>query len=421
MIYPETKVEGIHIEGNVEKSPVIIGNENKITIKEFHDTPIIIKNTKKRFTKFCNDYDKKNKKILVVGEVMLDHKIVGSEAKYEDVQKHEIIIRGGEVYRVGREPKTLGGAADIALAFSEISNVTLIGVIGTDNEGKDLIKECDAHNIQHDFIESTKVKTTTKIYIHRLTQGPEKEVIRFDKEDIESMTSYCNSDTVQNKIIEKIKKYVNNIDCIVIKDHQKGMISKDFIEKIAEISNNKIPLYVDPKYAWEKFEGLMIQAILPNMKEAASALFDIKRKDDEILERDKNCKLEDMEYSHLVNKYNKCKNFIIKAANKGAVIVSEDIKDCPIEVKPLLVGSAFNTDVGCGDVFDAFVIVGMLNEYTLEESVLFANFIAGLKTKKSLGEPIHIEDIKKELKRYSFEEYIIDNLPLIHKIEMFEN
>jgi D-beta-D-heptose 7-phosphate kinase/D-beta-D-heptose 1-phosphate adenosyltransferase len=52
----------------------------------------------------------------------------------------------------------------------------------------------------------------------------------------------------------------------------------------------------------------------------------------------------------------------------------------------------------------------------LEESVLFANFVAGLKTKKPLGELMSLDDIKKELEQESFKKYIIDNVPVVNKI-----
>lgn len=391
---------------------------------------VLIKNTKHRFKNLCNEYRKKNKNILVVGEVMLDHKIRGSEAKYQDVQKHdivkreveyqdvwkdEIVKRAGEVYMVNEEPKTLGGAADIAMALSKISNVTLIGVVGLDCEGKTLIEECKAHDIKCGLIEAPNVKTTTKIYIERLTQGTDKETIRFDRESTESMKRYCESN--HHTIINEVSKYVNNIDCIVIKDHNKGMISKELIEKIASIIGDKIPLYVDPKYNWERFESVEIKAILPNIKEAASGLYDIEKNEYKVLKRDKSCTLEYIECSNLFEMFSNCENIIIKAAKEGAIIMSRIENNCPIKVRPFLTGHDFKTDVGCGDVFDAFVIVGMLCQHTPKESVLFANFIAGLKTKKSLGEHMCVDDIEKELEKDSFKKYVTDNSKLFIELE----
>jgi D-beta-D-heptose 7-phosphate kinase/D-beta-D-heptose 1-phosphate adenosyltransferase len=383
------------------------------------------------FKEICTACAKKDKNILVIGDVMLDYKIKATFAKYEDVQKHQILFKGGEVYMVSDESKTLGGAADISMALSKISNVTLIGVIGSDCEGKTLQELCKKNKIRSCLEQNSKVKTTTKIYIHRMTEKGEEKILRFDSEDIKSMTSYCQIKDVRDKLIDKIKKCINTednkVDCIVIKDHQKGMISTEIVREIAKVaSNEKIPLYVDPKYNWQIFKDVMINSILPNMKEAASALYDIKSEEGKILEKDLNCKLENAEYISLVTEYPMCKNFVIKAASEGAIIMSQSPDVYPKDSNPLLVEERkvinpflvdkrdFETDVGCGDVFDAFMIIGMLNNYNLVKSALFANFVAGLKTKKSLGEHMSLDDIKDEMKKKLYEKYIADNLLLIN-------
>ena len=404
---------------------LITKKEEKELIPIDQDNKFRLIYMKKLFQKLCKEYGGKKKEIniLIVGDVMLDHKMEGSEAKFDKVQKHQIIKLGrGKVYMVDKEPKTLGGAADIARAFCEVSRVIMIGVIGSDCEGNTLKTICKEYNINFKPIETTKVLTTTKIYLHRLTEGPAEEVIRFDRENIELMTSYCDSKDVQDEIIKKINEDVKDINCIVIKDHQKGMISKELVKKISETaSNNNISLYVDPKYDWEKFKDIKVSAILPNMKEAASGLYDIKKEKEEnkIMQCDHDCKLKDKEYKTLVRNYPNCDNFIIKAADKGAVILSRNANDVTREeIKPFLnIGDDFETDVGCGDVFDAFAIIGRLHEYTLEESVLFANFAAGLNTKKPLGELISLADIKEELEQESFKKYIVDNILVVDKIK----
>mgnify|MGYP000897572958 CR=1 FL=1 len=209
------------------------------TSKEFASmTPLLneelLKHSKTNFNNFCEEYRKKTKKILIIGDVFLNHTLVGIQAKYSDVQKHTIISRGGGVYTVNVETETLGGAAYLALALSEISHVILISVIGLDHEGNTLIKKCKDHKIQFNPIETIEVKTTTRAYINQLADDCDRGVLRFDNEDIKSMTRYCNSENVQDTIINKIKEYTNSIDCIVIKDYEKGVISEKLVKKIAK-------------------------------------------------------------------------------------------------------------------------------------------------------------------------------------------
>lgn len=371
------------------------------------------------FQKLCDEYSKKEKKILIIGDVMLDHTMRGDTAKYNKVESHE-----SEAYMLRkkeRESKTLGGAADIARAFSDVSQVTLIGVIGSDCEGQDLAKLCKEQCIDLRPIIINNVLTTTKIYFYQpLGQRvPRWRVIRFDREDTELMKTECLEK--KNEICSKIEEAVRNpIDCIVIKDHEKGLITQNIVRKISTIAiDKKIDLFVDPKYTWNKFKDVVIKAILPNIKEA---LFGIQEEEDEIRTKTSNSMLDPYDYIKLVENYPDCKNFIIKADEKGAVIVSKNVKDeIKIEdIKPLEVGSNLETGIGCGDVFDAYIIIGVLHGYSLEISALFANFVAGLRAEKPLGVIISPKDIKKELIPESPRfKYFKDNKKLVKNIEEY--
>lgn len=360
------------------------------------------------FQELCDEYEshKKARKILIVGDVMLDHKMEGKKPDIDEVHTHGL----DNVYKLSNkkyESKTLGGAANIAYALSKVSQVTLIGIIGSDCEGETLEKLCKDENIDFLPIKIPEVLTTTKIYFFNLPDGEKKEIIRFDREDRDLMIKSCNKETVQDKIFEKIKEVTkSHIDCIVLKDHEKGMISEDLLKKISIIARNKeiandneIPLFVDPKYKWEKFKDIKIKAILPNIKEASFGLYDDPKKEDfdEIRRNIKNRKLKDEDYRKLIKKYPECDNFVIKAEEKGAFILSKSASERKIEeVKSLRIDDIV-TDVGCGDVFDAFVIIGMLNKHSLKESVFFANFVAGLRTKKPLGEVMSPDEINEEI------------------------
>jgi bifunctional ADP-heptose synthase (sugar kinase/adenylyltransferase) len=259
-------------------------------------------------------------------------------------------------------------------------------------------------------------------------------VVRFNREDSKLMEKKCLE--YKDIVINKIEEAAKNSDCIVIKDHEKGFITADLVKKISKIANdNKIPLFVDPKYKWDKFNDINIKAILPNIKEASYGLLG-KENESEIRRRWNNSTLYDDDYKKLVDKYPKCENIIIKADRKGAFIVSANIPEGikPKEIMALpLQEKEFNTGIGCGDVFNAYAIVGILSrhaqeksvleesvleESVLEESVLFANFVAGLRAKKSLGQVMSPDEIKSELKNESthFNDYIIKNEQLVETI-----
>jgi len=380
------------------------------------------------FQKLCEDYSKKEKRVLVVGDVMLDHRMQGDKAKYEEVEKHEA---GDNVYMLAgksNESKTLGGAASVARMFSEIAQVTLIGVIGPDCEGTILARLCEENKIPFDPVEISKVLTTTKIYFFCLREDQLKpDILRFDREDKELMTTECVKTETQEKIISKVNVAVNSpVDCIVIKDHGKGMITEDTVKEISKIARNRsIPLFIDPKYAWNKFrdKDVKIKSILPNIKEASHGLYDegeAEKRNFDIKSRVVDSKLKDDDYRTLATRYPNCENFIIKADRKGAVILTRNVNDRVIEIKPLVLDSEFETGIGCGDTFDAFVITGLLHGHTMEESVLFANLVAGIRATKKVGEVVSPDIIKYELRPDSskFKKYLVDNGALVRNIEL---
>jgi D-beta-D-heptose 7-phosphate kinase/D-beta-D-heptose 1-phosphate adenosyltransferase len=358
------------------------------------------------FQELCEKYKKREKYILIIGDVMLDHRMKGKKAKFDKVEGHEV----GEDFMLhgqSGEHKTPGGASNVACAFSKVSDVTLIGVISSDSsdyEGKTLKERCK-ENFTFDPVEIPGILTTTKIYFEYPDQQGKTGVVRFNREDSKLMEKKCLE--YKDIVINKIKEAAKNSDCIVIKDHEKGFITADLVKKISEIANdNKIPLFVDPKYNWNKFNNVDIKAILPNIKEASFGLLregdePIEEiKEDEITRRQTDSKLFPGDYKKLVDKYPKCKNFIIKADIKGAFIASKDIDNGkkPEDILALpLNDREFETGIGCGDVFDAYAIIGILNRHTLEESILFANFAAGLRAKRSLGEVISPDEIKDML------------------------
>ncbi|CAG0979072.1 MAG: PfkB family carbohydrate kinase [Candidatus Methanoperedens sp.] len=376
------------------------------------------------FQELCEEYEshKKVKNILIVGDVMLDHKMEGREAEYEEVQFHDL----KRVYKLSDksyESKTLGGAANVAWAFSKVSRVTLIGVIGSDCEGETLVNLCKEPEINFLPIRIPQVMTTTKIYFYSESprQGEEKSSTRFDREDSDLMESACNDchDYIITKINEAGDSHNSPIDCIVLKDHEKGMISEKLFKEVSKIAHErKIPLFVDPKYKWRIFnnKGVKIEAILPNIKEASSGIY--PKGNIQIRINARESTLLPQNYKTLVDTYPNCGNFIIKADKNGAVILSMNANGMDKEeIKPLpLNKDEFVTGVGCGDVFDAFAIIGILHKHSLEESVLFANFVAGLRTKKPLGVVMSPGEIKQELETESFTKYIIDNERVVNKI-----
>ncbi|MEN6343154.1 MAG: hypothetical protein ABFC89_11425, partial [Methanospirillum sp.] len=250
----------------------------------------------KRMVKIIAEEREKNR-ILVIGDVMLDHIMYCKKTPLLQSQRHNV----DEDYSYKRpeilkERKELGGAAHVAYACSVVSEILLFGIIGDDGQGRDL-KTAAIERIGTTgaggwhLRELAEFITTTKIYIDcSLTDadnGP-KKIIRINRELIES-DGRAEILKVKESLVREVENYLLDdrwgINGIVFKDHEKGYLSEELLHEIVPIVNRKLSeknkpdkpdeffVFIDPKYNWKKFTGLdTVHGIIPTVKEAAGGI-----------------------------------------------------------------------------------------------------------------------------------------------------
>ena len=115
--------------------------------------------------------------ILVVGDVMLDHYLIGLTNRISPEAPVPIVD-------IIEEKWVLGGAANVANNLISIrSNVTLAGIIGKDENGyrlKNIIREKGINDL---ILESSYRRTTTKSRVISTNQ----QLVRIDIEDKHSI------------------------------------------------------------------------------------------------------------------------------------------------------------------------------------------------------------------------------------------
>lgn len=368
--------------------------------------------------------------ILVLGDVMLDHVMYTINAPYGQVLTHNLqkvsVLLREEDHRYKKlglsssERRTLGGTASLVVALLAIPNITIdvISIIGNDPEGKEierLFTDLKAHTQKNNGsypnfypVIVNEYPTVTKNYYYDIeySQGIVKTGYRFDRED---------KSIIDKKIEEykqKLKIVLDNLgtkyDCIIIADHEKGMINNDIIDWVSQ-KFPYVPKYVDPKYNFDYYNDLYLKATIPNIKEASMGIRKIANiSEDEIKLRGLNSELFDTDFDCLKECLPNCESFIVKADINGAVIYSKNndnddkngsyYKDniCSFPIDE----SKVKDNIGCGDVFDAYFILSQLKGFTLEDSVKLANIAAGIKRKKELGDVVSPKEICEELSNF---------------------
>ena len=322
---------------------------------------------KNRFDQISSSFSQQS--ILVIGDVMLDKFMWGNASRISPEAPVPII----SVNKISHSP---GGAANVALNLSKLSaNVQILGIVGDDNEGAILEDTLLKNGVKTQFITDAKISTTTKTRI--IAHG--QQVVRTDYEDIRDV----NSDQIKflKDILDKI---ISEIDAIIIQDYNKGVLVKDSIKTILEISSEKnIPVYVDPKkdnfFAYNK-----IRLFKPNLFEFESAI---------------NFKEQDKSFEDLGKDLRKKINaeiLMVTRSEEGVTLFTDK------NVQTISTKARKVHDVsGAGDTaISAFVLADLCGA-NIEESAMISNYAAGRVCEEVGVVPISLEMIKDIVDHYS--------------------
>ena len=169
------------------------------------------------------------------------------------------------VVEVVSESTRLGGAANVANNIASLGGVPIMmGVVGTDDAGKVLIKTVEEQNFPTAGIvldESRATTIKTRVIAHS------QHVVRIDRE-----TKNDISEEVQQRLIKALELQLDELHGIILEDYNKGVLTKGLITRIIELATNKRKIVaVDPKFN-NFFEYRNVTVFKPNRKETEEAL-----------------------------------------------------------------------------------------------------------------------------------------------------
>ncbi len=198
------------------------------------------------------------KKILVIGDVMLDRYFWGSVTRISPEAPVPVVD-------IDSESSSLGGAANVSDNVRSLGALAIpIGVVGEDASGHaltELFKEkgFPTDGIVADASRPTTVKT--RIIAHH------QHVVRTDREVRNAI-----SKNVQQKLLSVIQHRMPESDGVILEDYNKGLLAPPFIRQIVHLAEeNGKPVFVDPKFD-HFFEYGRVTLFKPNRKEASDKL-----------------------------------------------------------------------------------------------------------------------------------------------------
>ncbi len=221
------------------------------------------------FRRFCE------LNVMIIGDVMIDSYKWG---KVERISPEAPV----PICSVNKIENRMGGAGNVALNIKVLGATPILcSVVGKDGSGDTLLQLMKEENMITDNIVKSNCRPTT---IKTRIIGNNVQMLRVDNEN----TDYLNEEE-ENLLMEKILSVLDKqkIDVIIFQDYDKGVITKNIIQKtINKAKEKNIPTCVDPKHRnfslykevtlfkpnlKELKEGLKIEFTLPSLDNLTDA------------------------------------------------------------------------------------------------------------------------------------------------------
>ena len=206
----------------------------------------------------------KGKRILVIGDVILDQHVRGSVSRISPEAPVPIVLQQGE------PSFAPGGAANVAHNLRSLSaDVLLVGQIGNDPEGKIFLKELKKRRISTNGI---LCENSTPTIVKTRIVAQHQQILRLDREK----PNHIPDGKLIRAVVRLIQKQIKSFDAVVISDYGKGLITKALITQVCALARkHKIVVVVDPKVEhFTYYRG--VTGITPNKIEAENAIRNIK-------------------------------------------------------------------------------------------------------------------------------------------------
>ena len=291
----------------------------------------------------------KDKKILVIGDIMLD--------EYHWCKVGRISPEAPvPVCTVERTTLVPGGAANVANNIKALgSDPKLFGVLGVDSSGDKLRAEFK----KRDICDKTILKDVGKptILKSRIVAN-QQHVVRVDRESSEPI-----SIKKRRELLSLLQDHLKDTTVLLLSDYLKGTLPDPFTQKvIATAKEKQVKVVADPKGSdYRKYRGAFV--LTPNFSEFQAAVKKTLNTEKEILK----------EGLKLIKKLD-LQALLVTRSEKGMSVITKDGEKTDI---PTVAKEVYDI-TGAGDTVIAMVSVGLASGLSIVEASYLANHAAGV-------------------------------------------
>ncbi len=289
----------------------------------------------------------KSPKLLVIGDLMVDHYLWGSCERISPEAPVQVV-------NIEHESAVLGGAGNVINNLKALgAQVDVISVIGGCEISDELKKLLADIKVNTEYLITQKDRITSK---KSRIIASQQQVVRYDRESTNEI-----SNKSQKSILDTFRRIIRNYDGVLLSDYGKGVLVSELTQSLITIANeNGKKVLVDPKgLDYSKYKGAYL--LTPNKKEASEAT-QIDIKDNESLTQAiTQLKTEcDLDVS------------LITLSEQGVAIYDDELRTHPTVAREVF-------DVtGAGDTVLASLGFALACEYGIDDAVGFANLAAGI-------------------------------------------
>ena len=303
--------------------------------------------------------------ILVIGDVMLDHFVIGRVDRISPEAPVPVVAFDHEEYR-------LGGAANVAHNIVALGGTAqVVGVVGADADAARLASDFDALGIGVKGLVTDPDRCTTRKL--RVVTTRNQQVARIDYERDGEV-----SGPVEQAIIAKVQELSATADAILISDYLKGAISAAVAQAAAAAARARgIPLLVDPKVPHvEYYSGATL--ITPNHHEAEA-----------ITHMRIRTAADASAAARRIRERVSCECVLITRGEHGMWLLDRDAEaELPAEAREV-------ADVtGAGDTVISALALGLASGATLTDAARVANRAAGIVVGKFGPATVSLDELR---------------------------
>ncbi len=309
----------------------------------------------------------KGKRVLVVGDLMLDHYL---ETRVKRLSREHLI----PVHNTINERYFAGGAANLAVNIASLGGkVSLVGVVGNDNEGYILRDILINKGIDVNLVTAER-PTPLKSRYH--TAGT--IYFRVDREVTDDLDR-----SITIRLISMIENVLNNsaVDCVCVSDYDKGGVTPLLLKNIVMFARNKgIIIIGQPKVKhyldfidFDYIKSTLVEATISTgisiMNESSLHNLGI----------------------HLLSRLN-CKALLL-SRSRGLTI----FKDNNMINIPFFAPREYMSAIGIRDASLALFALALASRADIVEASVLSNLITSYATIKPETMVVSINDIEKAL------------------------